>query len=69
MALRRDVIYMSKIHWEPKVPNESVILEQGMHQIKHGKSTGNIHFDIQVFNALFHSQKQINKVKKLTKTR
>ncbi len=52
MSLRKDVIYMSKIDWEPKVPSGSVILEQAKNQISHGRSTGNVTLDTKAIDLM-----------------
>ena len=46
MELRKDVKYMLNSDWEPKVPEEKVILKQAKLQFKRGKSTGRVALDI-----------------------
>ena len=56
MGLREDVKFMVKQEpqYEPKVPNENIILKQAIQTIKSGKSKGNVALDrkaIQEINA------------------
>ena len=46
MGLRKDVKYMLSSDWEPKVPEEKVILKQAEAQLNKGKSTGNVALDV-----------------------
>ena len=46
MELRKDVKYMLESDWEPKVPEQEIILKQAKPQLKKGKSTGSIALDI-----------------------
>ena len=46
MELRKDVKYMLDSDWEPKVPEDDVVLKQAKVQIKKGKSTGSVALDI-----------------------
>ena len=45
MGLREDVKFIVKQEYEPKVPNEDVILQQAINAVSHGKSTGNVALD------------------------
>ena len=46
MELRKDVKYMLNSDWEPKVPEQEVILKQVKAQLKKGKSSGSVALDI-----------------------
>lgn len=63
MGLRKDVLYMSKIHWEPRIPSEEIIIEQAKNSIKHGRSTGNINLDIAAFNSIYSNERTTKKEK------
>jgi len=52
MGLREDVKFIVKQEYEPKVPNEDVILQQAIHAVRYGKSTGNIALDRKAMNEL-----------------
>lgn len=66
MNLRKDVIYTSKIDWEPKIPSDNVILEQAKNQIKHGRSTGSISLDIKAIDSMTQEE-QVKSNKKKAK--
>ena len=46
MELRKDVKYMLESDWEPKVPEQEIILKQTKAQLKKGKSSGSVALDI-----------------------
>jgi len=46
MELRKDIKRVLESDWEPKVPEEDVILKQAKAQLKKGKSSGSVALDI-----------------------
>ena len=52
MGLRDDIKFIVKQEYEPKVPSEDIILQQAIHAISHGKSTGNAALDKRAINEL-----------------
>ena len=52
MSLRKDAEYMTNQEYEPKVPDEDIILKQAIRQIKHGKSTGSTKLDIKAMKEM-----------------
>ena len=50
MELRKDVKYMLNCDWEPKIPEEEVILKHAKTMLKKGKSSGKVTLDIKAMN-------------------
>lgn len=46
MELRKDVKYMLESEWEPKVPEQEIILKQAKTQLKKGEASGSVALDV-----------------------
>lgn len=46
MGLREDVRYIIDNDYEPKIPDNQIMLKQAKEQLKKGKSTGSVSLDI-----------------------
>ena len=46
MELRKDVKRMLESDWEPKVPEQEIVLKHAKEKLKKGRSSGSVALDI-----------------------
>lgn len=58
MSLREDVKFVASRQFEPKIPNDNIILQQAKAQLKKGKTTGNMQLDFKAMKSLQEEQER-----------